>query len=120
MARWSPDARTAATAAALAPYSWRDLTDRMLARLVVGATDRYGATAFLASLPGTDPGPSGAAEPTEPDDPRVAVLLPALADRPWRGLTLDRLVTDLVAALDAWQAGRDVLDRDLRRPTGER
>ena len=120
MARWSGDARTAATAAALAPYSWGDLTDRMFARLVVGATDRHGVTAFLTSLPGTDPGSSGAAEPTEPDDPRVAVLLRVLADRPWRGLTLDRLVIDLVAALDAWQAGRDVLDRGLRRPTGER
>jgi hypothetical protein len=120
VARWSRDARTAATAAALAPYSWRDLTDRMLARLVVGATDRHSVTAFLASLPGTDPGPAGAADPTEPDDPRVEVLVRALADRPWRGLTLDRLATELVAALDAWQAGRDVLDRDLRWPTGER
>ncbi|GAB3308097.1 hypothetical protein GCM10027451_16790 [Geodermatophilus aquaeductus] len=120
MARWSGDARTAATAAALTPYAWRDLTDRMLARLVVGAADRHGVTAFLASLPGTDPGPAGAAEPTGPDDPRVEVLLRVLADRPWRGLTLDRLVTDLFAALDAWQAGRGTSDRDLRRPSGER
>src|SRR3712207_8349677 len=32
---WSADARAAAVAAALAPYQWRDVTDRMLARLVV-------------------------------------------------------------------------------------
>jgi hypothetical protein len=120
VARWSGDARTAATAAALAPYSWRDLTDRMLARLVVGAADRHGVTVLLASLPGTDPGPADAVEPTDPDDPRVEVLVRVLADRRWRGLTLERLATDLLAALDAWQVGRDVLDRDLRRPSGGR
>jgi hypothetical protein len=118
--RWSADARAAAVAEAVAPYRWRDLTERMLARLVVGATDRHGVTAFLESLPGTDPGPVGSADPTEPDDPRLDVLLAVLADRPWRGLTLDRICAELVAALDGWQAGRDAGHRDLRRPLEER
>ena len=120
VAPWSADARAAAVAAALAPYKWRDVTDRMLARLVVGAADRHGLIAFLTSLPGAEPGPVHPVEPTEPGDPRSDVLVRVLADRPWRQLSLDRLCTDLVAALDQWQAERDASHDDLWRPRRER
>jgi hypothetical protein len=119
VARWPTDGRTAAVAAELAPYAWRGLTDRMLARRVVGALDRHEIVAFLTELPGTDVGPAGAVEPAEPGDERVDLLVHLLADRQWRGLALERLCADLVAALDAWQVRRDAFHRDLRRLLGE-
>jgi hypothetical protein len=113
------DGRTAAVTASLAPYSWRGLTDRMLARRVVGALDRHAVAGFLASLPGTDVGTPGPVEPAEPGDERVDVLVHALEDRHWRGLVLDQLSADLVAALDAWRSERAQFDRDLLRFLGE-
>jgi hypothetical protein len=120
VARWSTDGRTAAIAAELAPYAWRGLTDRMLARRVVGALDRHSVVAFLTGLPGTDVGAAEPVQPAEPGDERVDLLVGVLADRHWRGLALDRLCADLVAALDTWQAGRDAFHRDLRKLLGDR
>ena len=115
MARRSPDGRTAAIAAALAPYVWRGLTDRMLARRVVGALDRHSVVQFLTGVPGTDVGAAQPVEPVEPGDERVDVLVGVLVDQPWRGLVLDRLCADLVTALDAWGAEREAFHRELRR-----
>jgi hypothetical protein len=115
VARRSTDGRSAAVAAALAPYPWRGLTDRMLARRVVAALDRHGLVGFLAGLPGADAGAADPVEPAEPGDERVDVLVSALQDRPWRGLVLDRLCADLVTALETWEAEREAFDRDLRR-----
>jgi hypothetical protein len=112
---WSGDARVEATAAALAPYGWRDFTDRMLARRAVGAVDRCSVIGLIESLPGTAVGGVGPLEPAEPGDERVDVLLRVLGDRPWRGLLLDRLCVELVAALDEWQTERDGFHSDLRR-----
>ena len=56
MRRSAGDERAAAVADALAPYAWRELTDRMLARRVVGAVDRHSVVAFLKGVPGTDLG----------------------------------------------------------------
>jgi hypothetical protein len=102
-------------AAALAPYIWRGLTDRMLARHVVGALDRHGLDSFLAALPGTDLGPASPIEPATPGDERVDVLVHVLAERPWRSSVLDRLCAELVRALDTWAAEREAFHRDLRR-----
>jgi hypothetical protein len=119
VARRPGDGRTAAVTASLAPYSWRGLTERMLARRVVGALDRHAVLGFLAGLPGTDLGTAGPVEPADPRDERVDVLVRALQDRQWRGLVLDLLSAHLVAALDAWEDGRARLDRDLLRFLGE-
>ena len=51
MPRSAGDERAAAVAAALAPYAWRDLTERMLARRVVGAADRHCVIVLLMSVP---------------------------------------------------------------------
>jgi hypothetical protein len=108
VAFWSAaDARVAAVAAALAPYPWRDFTDRMLARRVVGAVVRHDLTVFLSGLPGAHVGAFGPLEPAEPDDGRVEVLFRVLGRRRWRGSSLDRLCLDLVSSLDAWQTARD-------------
>lgn len=115
MARGCADGRTAAVAAALAPYPWRGLTDRMLARRVVGALDRHDLDRFLAALPGTDVGPASPVEPAAPGDDRVDVLVGLLAGRPWRTWVLDRLCAELVRALDTWEAERETFHRDLRR-----
>jgi hypothetical protein len=117
---WSGDARVEAAAAELAPYGWRDFTDRMLARRVVGAVDRHGVTGFLTGLPGTDLGEAGPVEPADPGDERVDVLVRVLEDRHWRGLSLPRLCADLVGALDEWQTQRDAFHSDLRRLLEER
>ena len=52
MSGWWADARAAAVAEALAPFGWRDFTDRMLARRVVGAIDRYVVLRFVSTIPG--------------------------------------------------------------------
>ena len=111
----SVDARVAAVAAALAPYPWREFTDRMLARRVVGATDRHDVTVFITGMPGTHVGAFGTAEPADPGDGRVEAIVRVLGRRRWRGSSLDRLCVDLVASLDAWQSARDSLDDDVRR-----
>jgi hypothetical protein len=105
----------AAIAAALVPYAWRGLTDRMLARRVVGALDQHSLVGFLTGLPGTHVGAAHPVEPAEPGDERVDVLVRVLEDRPWRGLVLDRLGADLVTALETWEAERAAFHRDLRR-----
>jgi hypothetical protein len=102
-------------AAALAPYAWRALTDRMLARRVVGAADRHSVVAFLAGVPGTEIGDIPPVEPAAVGDERVDALLTALDGLQWRGWSLARLCTDLVAWLETWQAERESLESDLRR-----
>jgi hypothetical protein len=105
----------AAVAAALAPYAWRELTDRMLARRVVAAVDRHDVLRFLACVPGTDAGESPLFEPAEARDDRVDALVLALEDQVWRAWSLARLCAELVTALDAWHAEREALESDLRR-----
>ena len=60
----------AAVAAALAPYAWRELTEPMLARLVVGAV-RHSVIHFLTTVPGTDVAGVPPTEPAEAGDERV-------------------------------------------------
>ena len=102
-------------AAALAPYAWREFTERMLARRVVGAVDRWVVIRFLSGLPGSDIGIEAAVEPAEAGDERVDALLCVLNPQQWRGWALSRLCAELVAALDAWHADRESLESDLRR-----
>jgi hypothetical protein len=109
------DERGAAMAAALAPYAWRELTDRMLARLIVGAADRHSVVHFLTSVPGTGVGGLPPAEPADADDERVDALVQGLDGQQWRGWSLARLCADLLRSLDAWRAGRESLESDLRR-----
>jgi hypothetical protein len=119
VARRPSDGRITAVTAALAPYAWRGLTDRMLARRVVGALDRHAVLGFLTGLPGTDVGAADPVEPAGSGDERVDVLVRALQDRHWRGLVLDQLSADLVAVLDSWGTRRAQFDRDLQRLLGE-
>lgn len=111
----SADEAAAAVAATLAPYAWRGFTDRMLARRVVGAVDRFVVLGFLAGLPGADVGIEAAVQPAEVGDERVDALLWALDGRQWRRWALARLCAELVAVLDAWDAERESLESDLRR-----
>ena len=115
MPRSTGDEPAGAVAAALAPYAWRDFTDRMLARCVVGAVDRHDVDRFLADVPGTAVGGRPPLEPADADDERVAVLVTALAGQQWRRWSLDRLSAQLLAALDAWHGRRDALESELRR-----
>jgi hypothetical protein len=103
------DEAAAAVAAALAPYAWRDFTDLMLARRVVGATDRHVVVSFVSSLPGIGVGAAEPVEPAEPDDARVDVLVRVLKSRRWRELSLDRLCVDLVVSLAVWPSERQAL-----------
>jgi hypothetical protein len=109
------DERGAAVAAALAPYAWRELTERMLARLVVGAADRHSVVHFLATVPGTDIGAAPPAEPAGVDDERVDALVQGLSGQRWRGWSLARLCADLLRSLEALRTDRESLDSDLRR-----
>jgi hypothetical protein len=109
------DERAAAVAAALAPYGWREFTERMLARRVVGAMDRHDLVCFLFDLPGTDPGMVEAVEPADAGDERVDALVCALDGQQWRVWSLARLCAVVMSSLEAWQAGRDAFDSDLRR-----
>jgi hypothetical protein len=107
--------RVAAVAAALAPYAWRDLTDRMLARRVVGAVDQFSVALFLSSVPGTCAGGISPAEPAEIGDERVDALVQGLDGQQWRGWSLARLSADLLRSLEAWRADRESLESGLRR-----
>jgi hypothetical protein len=107
VAGWWVDARAAAVAEALAPFAWRDFTDRMLARQAVGAVDRYVILIFVSSIPGAKAGRVGPVEPADPGDPRVGLLVRRLAARQWRDFSLDRLCADLITALAAWWAERE-------------
>jgi hypothetical protein len=109
------DERGAAVAASLAPYAWRDLTDRMLARCVVGASDRHSIVLLLRSVLGTDIGDISAMEPADAGDERVEALVSALDGHQWRGWSLARLCTDLLTWLETWQAERESLETHLRR-----
>jgi len=102
-------------AAALAPYAWRELTERMLARRVVGALDRHEVVRFLSGLPGTEVGDLDAVEPADTCDDRVDALVCALAGQRWRNWSLARLCADLTSSLESWQAERESLESDLRR-----
>jgi hypothetical protein len=113
--RSAAEDRVAAVAAALAPYAWRELTERMLARRVVGASDQHGVRAFLTGVPGTDVGPTSPVEPADPGDERVDALVAALDGQQWRGWSLSRLCTDLLGWLQDWQQERESLEADLRR-----
>jgi hypothetical protein len=110
------DARVAAVVDALAPYPWREFTDRMLARRVVAAADRHDLTVFVTAEPGTDVGDFVPAQPADAGDGRVEAIVRLLDQRRWRGSSLDRLCAELVAAIGAWQTARDSFDdEDLRR-----
>jgi hypothetical protein len=115
VARSSADEPVAEVAAALAPYAWREFTERMLARRVVGAVDRHRVIAFLTGLPGTALGAVEPVEPAEAADERVDVLVRMLDGQLWRGWSLARLCTDLSSALEAWEATRDSFDSNVRR-----
>src|SRR3954454_21483930 len=91
VAGWWADARAAAVAEALAPYAWRDLTDRMLARRVVGAVDQHVVVRFLASVPGATVGDVQPVEPADAGDERMDILISALGGHQWRGWSLARL-----------------------------
>jgi hypothetical protein len=106
---------TAAVTAALAPYAWRELTDRMLARRVVAAVDRHDVLRFLACVPGTDAGEAPPLEAADDGDDRVEALVLAVEGHVWRGWSLGRLCAELVSELDAWHAEREALESDLRR-----
>src|SRR3954449_6795296 len=107
VAGWWADARAAAVAEALAPFAWRDLTERMLAQQAVGAVDRYVVLRFVSGIPGAKAGRVGPVEPADPDDARVDLLVRRLAARQWRNFSLDRLCADLITALAAWWAERE-------------
>jgi hypothetical protein len=115
MVRPSDDDSAAAVADVLAPYAWRELTDRMLARRIVGALDRHRVVAFLESLPGTDIGGAYPVEPAEAADERVDVLVGVLDGQLWRGWSLARWCTALTSALEAWETARDSFDSNVRR-----
>ena len=105
----------AAVAAALAPYAWRESTDRMLAQRVVATVDRHDVLRFLACVPGTVAGHSPPVDLAEAGDERVDALVLGLEGQLWREWSLARLCAELVAALDAWHAEREDLEFDLRR-----
>ena len=120
MPRSVGDEPAAAVAAALAPYAWRELTDRMLARRVVGAVDRHSITRFLAGVPGTYWGQVAPVEPAEVRDERVDALVRSLDGQQWRGWSLARLCGGMMAKLEAWQAEGEALESDLRRLLDDR
>jgi hypothetical protein len=99
-------AAATAVAAALAPYGWRYLTDRMLARRAVAARDRHLVDRFVSSVPGIEVGADDPTGPADPHDARVAAAVDALSERRWREHTLTRLSVDLVALLAVWSPGR--------------
>jgi hypothetical protein len=106
----------AAVAAALAPYDWRGLTQRMLARRVIGAVDRQIVVRVLAGVPGTEVGADLPVEPADAGDDRVHPLVHALDGRQWRGWSLARLCAHLLRALESWHTERDLLHPPPRRP----
>jgi hypothetical protein len=108
------DRAAAAVAAALAPYAWREFTEHMLARRVVGALDRHAVVAFLTGLTGTDVGSAGAVEPAEKDDERVEALVRFLNGQLWRSWSLARLCAVALSSLTVWRAERHALDSGLR------
>src|SRR3954470_17268459 len=70
-----PRDEAAAVAATLAPYAWREFTDRMLARRAVAAVDRHAVLSFLARIPGVEAGDDPPVEVAEADDERVDALV---------------------------------------------
>jgi len=115
VAPWSAGPRAAAIAAELAPYAWRDMTERMLARRVLASADRYGVVRLLHSVPGAAVGGWEPLATVADDDPRVDVLARPLRGRRWRARTVERVCVDLLAALDAWQAARESFDESPAR-----
>src|SRR4051812_1468516 len=110
-----PDDEAAVVAATLAPYAWREFTDRMLARRAVAAVDRHDVLSFLARIPGVEAGDDPPVEVAEADDERVDALVLVLEGQLWRGWSLARVCAQLVTGLDDWHAERESLASELRR-----
>lgn len=115
MPRCTGDEPAADIASALAPYAWRELTDRMLARWVVGVADHYTVVRLLGDVAGADVGAHSQVVPADAADERVEFLTGALAGTQWRAWSLGRLCAELHRALRAWTADRDSLESALER-----
>jgi hypothetical protein len=104
----------------MAPYAWRDMTERMLARRVLAAVDRYGVGRLVHSVPGVEVGVWEPLAPVADADPRVDVLAGSVRGRRWRGFSVEGVCTHLLAVLDAWQAENESFDSALRRLLDDR
>jgi hypothetical protein len=102
-------------AATLAPYAWREFTEVMLARRVLGAVDQQVVRSFVGTVPGADVGVAEQPEPADAGDARVGALVRVLESRRWRKFSLDRLCSDLLWSLAAWQVERDLFQPGSRR-----
>jgi hypothetical protein len=111
----SPGDEAAAVAATLAPYAWREFTDRMLARRAVAAVDRHDVLRFLARIPGAAAGDAPPVEVADACDERVDALVLVLQGQLWRGWSLARVCAELTNGLDDWHVERENLESDLRR-----
>jgi hypothetical protein len=96
------DDRSSAVREALGCYAWRSLEPDVLARVVLAARDRHRVEVLRGELTGIVAGSWHDLAPVGPDDIRITPVTEFLGSRPWRGMPLASLVTEVLGVLHTW------------------
>ena len=107
--------RVQAICAAIGAYGWRTLTAEMVARRLLGAVDCLLVLEVIGATPDVCAHDLASADAADCSDDRIEPLVHLMGSFRWRTITLNRLVTLLLEALDQWWLRRAEFEQGLAR-----